>query len=96
MRVFTSDLRNADFTGAAFITINGWWGSTSEARLVPLDPATGTPLADVHTFTRTAVAEFEVYAEDVGPFSSISMRMVGHDVFCHLWCCLGNEVVQMC
>lgn len=34
VQVATSELRGADFDGDVFVSISGWWGSTSETRLV--------------------------------------------------------------
>lgn len=65
----TSDQRDADFDGQAFITIHGWNGSTPELPLVDSGRTTAA-------FTRAQVSSFTVNSVDVGYLSSITIRMV--------------------
>ena len=67
--VSTSDQREADFEGQAFITINGWSGSTTE---LPLTEAGRSSAA----FRRGQTLTFEVLSTDVGWLSYISVRMI--------------------
>ena len=67
--VTTADQRGAAFDGQAFITINGWNGSTTELLLA--DPGRATA-----AFGRGQVSDFTVQSTDVGYLSSITIRMV--------------------
>ena len=69
MVITTSDLKGAEFEGKVFLTFNGWWGTSSETKVLP--PTKG---ARMHKFKRCTSESFTLMSDDVGPVSSVTVR----------------------
>lgn len=72
VKVSTSDLNGAEFEGKVFVTLSGWWGTTKDIRLISKTNKKGQ---GSHAFKRNATDEFNVTADDVGPISSVTVRI---------------------
>ena len=79
IKASTSDLNGAEFEGKVFITLSGWWGTTKDIQLISKTNKKGQ---GSHSFKRNATDEFNVAADDVGPISSVTVRIesVGEDL----------------
>jgi hypothetical protein len=71
--ISTSSLRGAMYKGVAYIMLNGWWGNTKELPLLNSGEQS-------HLFDAGTTEEIIIKGEDVGPISSIQIRIVSHGV----------------